>query len=402
MRIVGLIIESSRAYGRGLLHGIARFARTHNNWSIVYRESMLADSITDVLAKSSCNGVLARIETIQQRNALLKLKIPVVDLRGRWVTKQFPQLICDQKAVAELAAQHLLGRGYRRFAFCGFAGADYSQHRMRYFAQAIRHAGYDLSIYESPAAPHRAGTNINENRAMAYEAEMADWLRQLPVQTGIMACNDVCGRLVLNLCHKHHLDVPNHIAVIGVDNDELLCDLAAPAMSSISLPTERLGFQAAELLAGMMDGKKSAHRKILLPPIDVIVRRSTDFTVAEDPYVVAAMAYIREKACARINVDHILDHLASKNMLISRSTLDRRFQHALHCLPKDQILNFRMRAVRQLLLDTTYSLERIAGMVGVSRDSQLAAQFKRHTGQTPGDFRNNARMEPARAKPAPR
>ena len=402
MRIVGLIIESSRAYGRGLLHGIARFARTHEHWSIVYRESMLADSITAVLAKSSCNGVLARIETIQQKTALLKLNIPVVDLRGRWMTPQFPQMICDQKAVAELAAQHLLARGYRRFAFCGFAGADYSQHRMRYFALAVRKAGYDLSIYETPAAPHRADTNINENRAMAYEAQMANWLRKLPPQTGIMACNDVCGRLVLNLCHKQHLDVPNHIAVIGVDNDELLCDLAAPTMSSIRLPTEHIGFLAAELLERMMDGKKSAHRKTLLPPIDVTVRRSTDFTVAEDPYVVAAMAYIREKACTRINVDHILDHLASKNMLISRSTLDRRFQHALHCLPKDQILNFRMHRVRQLLLDTTYSLERIADMVGVSRASQLAAQFKRHTGQTPGDFRSNAHMGPARAKPAPR
>lgn len=400
MRTVGLIIESSRAYGRGLLHGIARFARTHNNWSIVYRESMLADSIAAVLARRSCNGVLARIETIQQRNSLLKLKIPVVDLRGRWVTPQFPQLICDQKAVAELAAQHLLLRGYRRFAFCGFAGADYSQHRMRHFSQALHKAGYDLSIYESPAAPHRADTNINENRAMAYEAEMSDWLRQLPTQTGIMACNDVCGRLVLNLCHKLRLDVPNHIAVIGVDNDELLCDLAEPAMSSISLPTERIGFQAAELLAGMMDGKKYAQHRILMPPIDVIVRRSTDFTVVEDPYVAAAMAYIREKACTRIKVDRLLDHLASKNMLISRSTLDRRFQHALNCLPKDQILDFRMRAVRQLLLDTTYSIERIAEMVGMSRASQLAAQFKRHTGQTPGEYRAKALMEPPRMKSA--
>ncbi len=398
MRTVGLIIESSRAYGRGLLHGIARFARTHNNWSIVYRESMLADSIAAVLAKRSCNGVLARIDTVQQRNSLLRLKIPVVDLRGRWVTPQFPQLICDQKAVAELAAQHLISRGYRRFAFCGFAGADYSQHRMRHFSQALRDAGYKPSIYESPAAPHRADTNINENRAMAYEAEMSDWLRKLPPQTGIMACNDVCGRLVLNLCHKLHIDVPNQVAVIGVDNDELLCDLAEPAMSSISLPTERIGFQAAELLAGMMDGKKHAQQQMLMPPIDVIVRRSTDFTVVEDPYVATAMAYIREKACSRINVDRILDYLASKNMLISRSTLDRRFQHALNCFPKDQILEFRMRAVRQLLLDTTYSIERIAEMVGISRASQLAAQFKRYTGQTPGEYRANTIMEPPRVR----
>ncbi|MGC8625784.1 MAG: xylose operon transcription regulator XylR, partial [Phycisphaerae bacterium] len=124
MRTVGLLVESSRAYGRGLLYGIARYVRTCNDWSIVYQERMLGDATPANLVGRHCDGIIARIDTLRQRNWLIKLKIPVVDLRGRWDIAKFPRIISDDKAIAELAAQHLLARGSRHFAFCGFAGAD--------------------------------------------------------------------------------------------------------------------------------------------------------------------------------------------------------------------------------------------------------------------------------------
>jgi LacI family transcriptional regulator len=158
-------------------------------------------------------------------------------------------------------------------------------------------------------------------------------------------------------------------------------------MSSIILPTERIGYQAAELLSAMMDGKKPPHHEILIPPVGVMKRRSTDAAEGDDPCVKAALAFIREKACKGIKVEDILDHLAEKKLLVSRSTLDRKFREKLRCSPKDQILDIRLERVRQLLRDTTYSVERIAALVGLAGASQLAAVFKHRTGQTPGEFR---------------
>ncbi len=394
MRTVGLLIESSRAYGRGLLHGIAKFVRMRNDWSIVYQERMLGDTVPLDLTGRHCDGVLARIDTIRQRNWLLKLKIPVVDLRGRWDIPQFPRIISDDKAVAELAAQNLLARGRRYFAFCGFAGADFSQRRRDYFCAAIRAAGYTAKVYEIPSPARGADTMANESNAASYEREMGKWLRNLPQPTSLMACNDVCGRQVLDLCHVHGLLVPDQIAVIGVDNDEVLCDLAEPPMSSIILPTERIGYQAAKVLSGMMNGTKPAHYETLIPPIRVVKRRSTDVADVDDYCISAVQAFIREKACTGIKVEHILDHLAEKNLLVSRSTLDRRFREKLHCSPKEQILDIRMDRVRQLLVDTTYSMEQIAALVGMAGASQLAAVFKHRTGETPGEFRAKAQMGP--------
>ena len=392
MRIVGLLIESSRAYGRGLLHGIARYARTHNDWSIFYQEGTLGDAASLDFAGQHCDGIIARIDTLRQRNRLLKLKIPVVDLRGRWDIPQFPRIVMDDRAVSELAAQHLLARGSRHFAFCGFAGTDYSRRRRNYFCAAIEAARYRPHVYESPAAPRGTETTANESNASVHERNMGRWLNSLPQPIGLMACNDICGRRILNLCRVHGLRVPEHMAVIGVDNDEVLCDLAEPPMSSIMLPTERIGYQAAELLSGMMDGTKPLHHEMLIPPSDVMRRRSTDAAAVEDPYVAAALAFIRAKADTGINVVDILDHLANIHLPVSRSTLDRRFRETLHFSPKDQILNIRLERVRQLLVDTTDSVEQIARRVGLAGAAQLAALFKHRTGQTPGEFRERPRV----------
>ncbi len=395
MQAVYLLIESSRAYGRGLLHGIAKFLRMHNDWTIIYRENALGGEIPVDFPGKHCDGVIARIDTARQMNWLLRLKVPVVEVRGRLDTVKFPRITIDDKAVAEMAAQHLLARGLRHFAFCGFAGSDFSQRRRDYFNAAIRAAGYTVQIYESesPTLPSGASTTDIEIAAASQEAKVGGWLSRLPRLTGLLACNDVCGRQVLHICHTLDMPVPDHLAVIGVDNDEILCDLAEPPMSSVILPTERMGYQAADLLANMMNGMEAPRHEILVPPIGVMKRRSTD-AVADDACVAAALRFIREKACTNINVDDILDHLAEKKSLLSRSTLDRRFEVTIGRSPKQQILEARMERVRQLLLDTTCSLEQIASLSGFADAPQLSTVFKRYTGQAPGEFRRSVQPGP--------
>ncbi len=401
MRTVGLLIESSRGYGRGLMRGIAKFVRMHNDWSIIYQERMLADAIPLQMEQTKCDGILARIDTDIQKNWLVKRRIPVVDLRGRIVIPRIPRLIPDDKAVAEMAAEHLLSRGSRHFAFCGFARADYSQTRRDYFCAAIRAAGHSVMVYESPTAAERIDTVGTEISGTAHAAELGNWLCDLPRQTGMMACNDICGRNVLDLCHIHGITVPDHVALIGVDNDEILCDLADPAMSSVILPTESIGFQAAELLAHMMNGEMALRPEILIAPIGIMKRRSTHAVVEDDPCMMEALAFIRANACAGINVDQVLDHLAGKNILVSRSTLDRHFHETLKSSPKEQITNARMDRVRQLLRDTNWPVQKIAEDVGMAGAAQLAAVFKHSAGMTLGEYRDIGRLEtgPATVQP---
>ncbi|NNM87559.1 MAG: substrate-binding domain-containing protein, partial [Phycisphaerae bacterium] len=222
-KVVGLLIESSRVYGRGLLRGIAKFTRIHNNWSILYQERMLSDRIPPWLVKRKCDGIIARIETREEFDFLCHRRIPVVDLCGVYRSQKIPRILPDERRVADLAAEHLQSRGLRNFAFCGFAGADYSEHLRNYFIHAVGTSGRPVAVYEG--AKVRAGTPVTaiEAESLLHETELEDWLAGLPKPVGIMACNDIRGRQVLNACHCRRILVPDQAAVIGFDNDDVLC-----------------------------------------------------------------------------------------------------------------------------------------------------------------------------------
>ncbi|MGC9260485.1 MAG: XylR family transcriptional regulator [Phycisphaerae bacterium] len=390
-KVVGLLIESSRVYGRGLLRGIAKFIRIHDNWSVLYQERVLGDRIPAWLQKVRCDGIIARIETSEELEFIRRRRIPAVDLRGIHPAAKIPRILNDEQNVAELAAEHLRSRGFHNFAFCGFSGADYSEHLRDYFIGAIGASERKVAVFEGDKA--RSGMRVAaiEAESLLHEKELEGWLAGLPKPVGIMACNDIRGRQVLNACHCCGIWVPDQTAVIGFDNDEVLCELANPPLSSVAPATERIGYLAAEMLAGMMTGKYPEKQEILVPPIGVITRRSTDVLAIADPALVAALRFIRDKSGRGINVESILDHIAATVKPVSRSWLEHRFMEILKHTPKDEIMNVRIAGIETLLLETTWSLEKIAEKVGLQSAAQLSTLFRRRTGHTPGDFRKNAR-----------
>jgi LacI family transcriptional regulator len=387
MKIVGLLVESSRGYGRGLLRGVARYVRAHRGWSIVHQERALADAPPPWLRAGLCDGLIARIERASALDLILKHRIPAVDLRGLYVSGSIPCIIVDDTLVAKMAADHLLERGFRHFAFCGFAGAEYSVRRHQAFRHYLGERGHCSHEYQWRAAMRKSHTSEVEASALMHERELSQWLANLPRPCGIMACNDICGRQVLNACRVRQIPVPEEIAVIGVDDDEVLCELADPPLTSIALPTEKIGFSAAGILDGMMNGKPPESMLTLMPPLSVIRRLSTDIVALEDRVVARAIRFIRNHAAQGITVEDVLDHLAGQALRVSRSTLERRFTETLGRSPKDEILNERVKRARDLLLDTNYSIGKIATMVGMSRAEQLISIFKSHTGTTPGALR---------------
>jgi LacI family transcriptional regulator len=388
---VALIIESGRAFGRGLLRGIARYARTQGNWSIAYHPWEWDDKTPRWLMRSQCDGVIARIDSTALLQALQRLKIPVVDVRRKFRTPGIPMVGSEYCRIAQLAADHLREQGFRNFGYCGYAGVDYSARRRDDFVHYLKESHFKTLTYEG-GTPHTAATWQRESAAMFHERELGEWLRKLPKPIGIMACNDLRGRQVLNACKKHRITVPDEVAVIGVDNDEVLCELADPPLSSVIPATDRIGYEAAALLDKMMHGHQPPSQEVCIEPLGVATRHSTDVLAVEDQRIAKALRFIRDHACEGISVENVLDHLgASVSSLISRSTLEHRFAEILGRSPKAEIMRVRLQRVRQLLIDTDWTLPEIATRVGIKHAEYLSIMFKSKFGQPPGEFRRHFR-----------
>ncbi len=383
---VALLVESSRAYGRGLLHGIAEYVRLHGPWSIYMAERGLGDAPPAWLAGWQGDGVIARIENREMARAIAALGLPTVDLRGLLSGLDLPLISTDDRAVAYMAVDHFLERGFRNFAFCGFASADYSENRSRAFAERVEDAGYECHVYQPSRKPQPAANGFEtialEQSGLVAETEVARWVEALPKPVGLMACNDIRGQQVLNACRDVGLAVPEEVAVLGVDNDDVLCDLSDPTLSSIVPDTRGIGAQAAALLERMMNGEPAPAEPTLIPPLGVVTRLSTDVLAIEDRLLARAVRFIREHACEGITVEDVLTHVP-----LSRSVLERRFARLFGHTPKAEILRARLDRIKQLLAETEMPLKQIAIKVGFEHPEYLNVIFKERTGQTPGQYR---------------
>jgi len=383
---VALLIESSRAYGRGLLRGIAQYVREHGPWSIFLQERSLSGVCPDWLGHWKGHGIIARVETRTMARVIARLKVPAVDLRYLLPGLGMPSIRTDDRAVARLALEHLSERGFRHYAFCGFNGADYSDIRRAGFMQRLAQAGFHGDVFDDPQEPHQTGTREHEEYGLEHEDRVACWLKQLPKPVGVMACNDIRGQQVLNACRSIGVAVPDEVAVIGVDNDTVLCELSDPPLSSVRPHTEQIGYAAAALLDQMMAGGKPPTEPIFVEPAGVVTRQSTEVLAIEDPDIAAAARFIREHACEGIDVTDVL-----RTVPLSRSTLERRFGRALGHSPKEAILRVRLGRAKRLLAETKLPLATVAEKIGLDHAEYLSVIFKKKTGLTPGQFRAQSR-----------
>jgi LacI family transcriptional regulator len=381
-RNVALLIESSRGYGRGLLHGIADYIRVHGPWSVHLQRHHLYDKPPPWLRGWHGDGVIARVENSHTADALRRLGVPFIDLRGRIRRAYMPSILSDDAAGARLAAEHLLERGFQHYAYCGYVGTSYSDNRSRAFELVIKKAGFPCAIYQPPARLRGLGPDRTEELGLVYEEAVGRWLKGLPRPIGIMACNDVRAHQVINACRDLGIAVPDAIAVVGVDNDDVICDLCDPPLSSVVPNTRRIGFEAAALLERMMSGGAVSAGPIVVPPVGIITRRSTEVLALQDQDLAGAVRYIRDHACAGITVKDVLSKVA-----LSSSSLERLFQKVLGRTPKAEIIRVRLDHVKRLLAEPGLPLKEIATKTGFRHPEYLCAIFRQRLGQTPGEYR---------------
>ena len=379
-RRVALLVETSRSYGRGLLRGIALFSRTRSNWSLLHEEMMIDSLLPEWIRASSISGIIARVDS-RTIEPLRRLKVPCVDVQCSKVYSDIPQVDTDDRQIAKLAFDHLWERGFRRFAFCGFQFAHYSESRLHHFREQVNSAGCPLSIYETPGTRNAPVTDLEKSGLMDVEP-MSSWLAGLEPSTGLFVCNDIRGQQVLNALRSHELSVPDDIGVIGVDDDDTICPLSDPPLSSVRPDAERVGYRAAEILDSLMNGKRAPKTVEYIPPRKVVQRMSTQVIAVEDREVARVCRFIREHACDGIDVNDVAEFTS-----LSRRQLERRFRYELNRTPHEEITAAQVSKVKQLLLETDMTLEQIAPLAGYSHKERLSAVFKREVGQTPGEFR---------------
>jgi LacI family transcriptional regulator len=381
---VALLIESSRSYGRELLMGIARYVRIHGPWSVEFEEGDPAEHFPKWFDRWKWDGIIARISTPEMAEVIRKSGAPVVDMSGNLPGFSFPRIRSDEQAVGRMAAEHLLERGFKNFAFCGFNGMDWSDLRRDNFERRVSEAGFSCKAFEYAAPMQSFSASDYEEHGERHERELMAWLKTLPKPCGLMACNDARGRQVLNCCRELGVAVPDEVAVIGVDKDEIFCELSDLPLSSVILNTQQIGFEAAALLARLMAGVSVDSLSTLVKPIGVIARQSTDVLAIDDRHVASALRHIREHACDGLDVEALL-----KEVPLSRSVLERRFSQILGSSPKAEILRVRLERVCRLLAESDLPLAEVAYKAGFEHPEYMSRLFKKKMSITPGEYRKN-------------
>ncbi len=371
---VALLVETSNSYARGLLRGIVAYIREHRPWSFYLSEHSRGDQAPGWLRRWKGQGIISRIENEAIAAALRPMTIPVVDVSAARLIPSLPWFETDDGAIAHLAAEHLQERGFRNFAFAGDARFNWSKWRCEHFQNCVRAAGGRCFIY----SPTR-GFPLDDE---AHVDDLANWIKVLPKPVGVLACYDLRGKQLLDACRSIGVAVPDEVAVIGVDNDDLLCELADPPLSSVIPNAHRSGYEAARLLDEMMAGKKVKGEAHLIPPIGIATRQSTDVLAIDDRHVARAVHFIRQHACDGIQVRDVL-----KEVPHSRRMLEGHFKKFIGRTPHEEILRVKLSRVRQLLTETDLPLEEIAERSGFSHVEYLSVAFRREVGLPPSKFR---------------
>lgn len=366
-----------------MLKGIGHYERSHRPWAAFLDDEAKAENDPHWLRSKEWRGVISRHTTPRLVEDCAELKIPLVDMSDAPPWPNVPKIRPDNAALGHLGAEHFMERGYRQVGFCGFSNDGWACERRDGFVEAAKLAGMRCDIFdvEYPG-------DLTPFWDKQQTAALAVWLAQLPKPAAVMACNDLRALQVMTAAEVAGLLVPEELAILGVNNDAIRCELAYPPLSSVATNPFQSGYRAAEMLEQLMSGERPKEQYVRIDPLGVVTRHSTDILAIEDKNVAAALSYIREHACSGIAVEQVLKHAAA-----SRSQLEKKFRRHLGRSPQGEIRRVQVARIRQLLIETDFPLKKIAELTGFEHVEYMCVLFKRLTGMTPGSCRKKYRTE---------
>jgi LacI family transcriptional regulator len=373
-------MSQDAGFHRRVLLGVRAYAGHSKRW--LFHNGPPTQASLRPLAEWSPHGIIAHLDDPKLARCVLKLRKPTIDTACVLDGLGIPSVDVEHEALGRMAAEHFLVRGYRHFRYFGSGQAYYARLRLAGFTRAVEKAGFEvLSCFMEylPRLPERTSWK-------SVNARVRRWLRDLPKPVAVFADHDVPAHDLADMCQLVGLRVPDDVAILGVDNDEVECQLAFPPLSSVAIPAERIGFEAAQLLDRLMSGGRPPAKPCYLPPTRIVTRQSTSMFAIDDPMVAEALLHIRNHMGGPLNVHKLIGELA-----VSRRDLEKKFRALLGRSVLDEIHRARIELARELL-DTDLQVVQVARQAGFSSPQLFATVFRRLTGVSPSQYRRNNRL----------
>lgn len=386
VRKIILMLDSSRAADRGIIRGIMEYAHLRGNWSFYRYKPRFrtppftpsqSDNILERLQEFDADGIVGYIPDEKKViSSIFNKKFPAVALPIRKPIEGFINILQSEK-VGVIGAEHLLERGFKHFAFCGTQ--DYwSAVRQKGFCGYLEATGHVVDQYPLYSERQKRENELDQ---------IATWLNKLPEPVGIMASNDERSADLVEACQLIDLKIPEQVAILGVDNDEMICGLSNPRLSSIKLNFEHVGYQSAKILDDLIAGWKSQAPEPVFQPLGIVTRQSTDILSIEDKQVVSAVQFIRNNTRRNIHVQDVVD-----NSTLSIRALQQRFKKSLGKGINQEIRRIRIRQFADMLVNTNLTIYQIANELEINDVNHISRLFKKEMGTTPIEYRKQASL----------
>ncbi len=376
-----LLTDFGEEYGMSLLKGVTRYAQEHGPWAFCrmpayYRETKGLKGILQWAWEWKANGILGQFYNNSEPEKLMGAGISVLAQDFKERHTKIPNITGDYIETGKMGAEYFLKKGFENFAFYGFKDIVWSRERSLGFEERVKKEGYFVHYFEQK-------TRTKTRELWYYKpSALSKWLISLPKPIALMTCDDNQGIHVTEACRLASIKIPEEVAVLGVDNDEILCNLADPPLSSIALDTIKGGYESARLLEEMIKNQNREFYDIVVKPTQVVTRNSTDIYATKDAYIGTALKYIHNNMDKNLKVDEVL-----KQVPLSRRSLEKRFHKVTGYPVYEYILNLRIEKFTHKLLETDLSIFEIAVDLGLNDSKNIARQFRQVKGCTPVEYR---------------
>ena len=391
MKRIGIFVERQRAWGRQLCEGVASFAQERADWELTTLER---EDLASQRLLATFDGFIARVYDETVAEAFCRAEKPVADVSCERTRPApfFRGVLQNNRDIGILAARHFIEHRFVNFAFCGFDGKRFSDARRDAFVRCLRLNHFDCLLYRSPV---RAAAELDRSiarrerlAASTDNARLQAWLAKLPRPVAVFCANDLRALHVLEACKSCGLKVPDDVAILGVDNDTLVCNFTSPTLSSIDPDARRLGYSAARMLNAMMERQPSnpSHRAFLSPTKGLVERESTEFVPLVPKWLSDALVFIGKNYSRGISASDVFK-LSGR----SATYVERIFRKHLSMSVHGYISKVRIDEAMRLLKTTDLMIKEIGERCGYSATPYFCRAFADHTGKTPSDIRRENR-----------
>ncbi len=376
---VAVLVDTSTGWGRRLIRGVTNYALKHGPWHLWVEERGRSE-LMHIPSGWDGDAVIARIATPKLGDELKELGLPVINVSGIELPGvDFPRVTVNYEGGAELAMDHFTDRGYHNFGYTGPL-------QLRYVK---RHAGTFRKAAESHgAACHEFDyrTGMSSMRQWRRRAdEMGDWIASLPKPVAIFCWATTTGLQLLDICRNRNISVPDEVAVLGGDDDPLLCEAASPPLSAIVTASEQQGYLAATFLDDLLQGKQ-VEANTLVDPIEITTRRSTEALAIKDDELRKAVIYLRQNAYRSLSIEDVANAVP-----MTRRSLERKFRQNFERTPHEELQRLRLGRVKALLAQTDLPISQVAQRAGFANPEHMATLFRKTFADTPLRYRSKVR-----------